>query len=168
MRDRYALEELFKYDDKEFIRNAFRAILHREPDASGLESWTLELRAKQDKVQIIEALVATEEAALYQVEIEGLQDFRRLATPLWRRLLRRLAPELAQQSYWQLYHQYERRSRAIRADEINLALSTISGVRDALMTMLDQISTHGWGSIARIRSLEQRVRVLEVANRTVG
>ncbi len=161
MRDRYALEELFKYDDKEFIRNAFRAILHREPDVSGLESWTLELRACQDKIKIIEALLATEEGAQHQIEIDGLEDFRPMPEKLWQRLLPKLAAKLANKRYRQQYEQYEQRSRAIRADEINLALSTISGVRDALMTMLDQISTHGWGSIARIRSLEQRVRVLE-------
>ncbi|ASP37510.1 hypothetical protein CHH28_01950 [Bacterioplanes sanyensis] len=168
MRNSYALEELFKYDDEEFVRNAFRALLHREPDASGLQAWTLELRACQDKVRIIEALMATEEATIKQVVVHGLDEFHNPPPWRWAKWFPKRAELRRQQHYRHLYEQYHRRSQALKADEINLALSGMSGIRDAMFTMLEQVSTHGWGSVARVRLMEQRIRVLEDALSKVG
>lgn len=71
--DHYALDELLKYYDREFIENAYRAVLKREPDPSGLVHYLELLRGGRfDRVDILARLRSSIEGREKNVNIEGL------------------------------------------------------------------------------------------------
>lgn len=71
---RYHVEDLLKYHDKDFIQNAYRAILKRGPDAIGYKAFIESLRSgRLNKVDILARLRYSAEGRAKQVEIEGLQ-----------------------------------------------------------------------------------------------
>ncbi len=71
--DRYGLEELLKYYDREFVENAYRAVLKREPDQSGLTQYLEHLRSGRfDRVDILARLRTSPEGRDKNVKVEGL------------------------------------------------------------------------------------------------
>lgn len=79
--NQYRLSELLAYEDREFVRTAYRAILGREPDVDGLDHHLHNLRSgKIDKTGIIENLRSSDEGKQRQVRIRGLKP------PIIRRL----------------------------------------------------------------------------------
>jgi hypothetical protein len=71
---RYHVNDLLKYHDRNFIQNAYRAILKRGPDASGYQGFIESLRSAQlNKIDILYRLRYSAEGRAKQVEIEGLQ-----------------------------------------------------------------------------------------------
>lgn len=69
----YHLKELLKYYDREFIENAYRAVLKREPDQSGLAQYLEHLRGGRfSRVDIIGRLRSSVEGREKNVHIEGL------------------------------------------------------------------------------------------------
>ncbi|HEY0319362.1 MAG TPA: methyltransferase domain-containing protein [Pyrinomonadaceae bacterium] len=80
--DRYALEELLRYYDAEFIEHAYRAILKREPEGTGYALYLEHLRnGRFDRIDILYSLRSSAEGKERNVKIEGLPG---------RALLRRL------------------------------------------------------------------------------
>lgn len=80
--DHYTTGELLKYYDKEFIENAYRAILKREPDRSGLDQYLEHLRGGRfDRIDILARLRSSIEGREKNVNVEGL---------FWPATLRRL------------------------------------------------------------------------------
>lgn len=71
--DRYTLDELLKYYDAEFIENAYRAILKREPEGSGYKLYLEHLRSGRfDRLDILASLRYSAEGKERNVKIEGL------------------------------------------------------------------------------------------------
>jgi hypothetical protein len=72
--DRYHVNDLLKYHDRNFIQNAYRAILKRGPDATGYRDFIESLRsAHLNKIDILARLRYSAEGRSKQVEIEGLK-----------------------------------------------------------------------------------------------
>jgi SAM-dependent methyltransferase len=84
MKDEYHVNEFLVYDDIEFVSNAFRGILQREPDESGLDGCTVQLRKHGDpvKYEVLLDLLESEEGRAHQVRIVGMRWAR------WERSLR--------------------------------------------------------------------------------
>lgn len=71
---RYHVNDLLKYHDRNFIQNAYRAILKRGPDATGYKNFLESLRsARLNKIDILARLRYSAEGRAKQVEIEGLR-----------------------------------------------------------------------------------------------
>ena len=67
------LNDLLPYRDEEFIRNAYRAILKREPDPKGFNDWLSGLRNGQlNKIEILGGISRSEEGQKTNVRIKGL------------------------------------------------------------------------------------------------
>ena len=80
----YVLGDLVRYDDAEFITNAYRAVLRREPDA-GASSYLRMLRAgHMSKAEILGRLRWSEEGLSRSVHVDGLLIPYKLQT--WRRI----------------------------------------------------------------------------------
>ena len=70
---RYHVDDLLKYHDRNFIQNAYRAILKRGPDATGYNTFIESLRSAQlNKIDILARLRYSAEGRAKKVEIEGL------------------------------------------------------------------------------------------------
>ena len=70
---RYHVNDLLKYHDRNFIQNAYRAILKRGPDATGYSAFIENLRsARLNKIDILARLRYSAEGRAKKVEIEGL------------------------------------------------------------------------------------------------
>jgi len=68
------LSALIPYPDEDFIRNAYRAILKREPDADGFNDWLSRLRSGQlNKIEILGGIRRSEEGRQTNVKVKGLR-----------------------------------------------------------------------------------------------
>ncbi len=80
--DHYHINDLLKYHDHIFVWNAYRAILKREPDETGLTQFLKELRSGRfNKIDVLASLRFSPEGQARNVQLDGLR--RR---PLLRRL----------------------------------------------------------------------------------
>lgn len=71
--DRYHINDLLLYHDREFIWNTYRALLKREPDEEGDRSYLELLRSgRRNKIDIIDSLHRSPEGKRAKVSIEGL------------------------------------------------------------------------------------------------
>lgn len=71
--DRYHINDLVQYHDHEFIWNAYRALLKREPDEEGYKGYLERLRSgRRNKIDILSSLRASAEGQRANVFIEGL------------------------------------------------------------------------------------------------
>lgn len=69
----YHLNDLLKYHGETFVRNAYRAILKREPDADGMTQNLASLaRGKFNKIDVLASLRYSEEGERAAVNISGL------------------------------------------------------------------------------------------------
>ena len=70
---RYHVSDLLKYHDRNFIQNAYRAILKRGPDAVGYKGFIESLRsARLNKIDILARLRYSSEGRAKKTEIAGL------------------------------------------------------------------------------------------------
>lgn len=71
--DRYRMDDLLKYQGQEFVRNAYRAILKREPDEAGyLQHLKMLLGGRFDQVDVLASLRYSAEGREKGVHVEGL------------------------------------------------------------------------------------------------
>ena len=69
----YHVNDLVKYHDADFVRNAYRALLRREPDASGYEQNLQNLRGGSfNKLDLLASLRYSPEGEANNVKIKGL------------------------------------------------------------------------------------------------
>ncbi len=72
-RDRYHVNDLLGFHDEVFVRNAYKVILKREPDDSGMAHFLKNLRnGRYSKVDVLSALRFSSEGENVNVQIEGL------------------------------------------------------------------------------------------------
>ena len=73
LNNRYHVNDLLKYHDREFIWNAYKAILKREPDQQGLKTFLALLRSgNRNKIDILASLHSSAEGKRAKVTVEGL------------------------------------------------------------------------------------------------
>jgi O-antigen chain-terminating methyltransferase len=73
LKTRYTLDELLDRHDEDFLRTAYRVLLSRSPDASGLESFLGGLRAgRLSKIDILGRLRFSREGRQRGVPVQGL------------------------------------------------------------------------------------------------
>ena len=72
-RDRYHVNDLLGFHDEVFVRNAYKAILKREPDDSGMAHFLKNLRnGRYSKLDVLSSLRFSPEGENANVQIEGL------------------------------------------------------------------------------------------------
>jgi 2-polyprenyl-3-methyl-5-hydroxy-6-metoxy-1,4-benzoquinol methylase len=72
-RERYQLHDLVAFHDQAFVRNAYRAILKREPDEAGFAHYLASLRSGRfNKTELLAKLKYSPEGKQRQVEVDGL------------------------------------------------------------------------------------------------
>lgn len=70
---RYHVNDLLQYHDRNFIQNAYRAILKRGPDATGFKAFMEALRSgRLNKIDILARLRYSSEGRAKKVQVEGL------------------------------------------------------------------------------------------------
>jgi O-antigen chain-terminating methyltransferase len=83
--DHYHVNDLLKYHDHQFVWNAYRALLKREPDEEGLRTYLKNLRSGRfNKIDVLASLRFSPEGRRNAVTIDGLR------TPAFIRRLYRL------------------------------------------------------------------------------
>ncbi len=81
-RPHYDLDDLLAFNDETFVRNAYRAILKREPDDAGFAKYLESLRdGRHSKVDILSSMRFSPEGHLRDVKVNGLKR-----SPLVRRV----------------------------------------------------------------------------------
>ena len=71
--DQYHVNDLLQYHDRDFIQNAYRAILKRYPDAGGFEQFLSELRSgRLNKLDVLARLRFSPEGRVKKVRLKGL------------------------------------------------------------------------------------------------
>lgn len=71
--NRYHVNELLKYHDRDFVRHAYRALLGREPDDDGLRHYLESLRGGQaEKIDVLTGLRDSTEGRQNSVQVDGL------------------------------------------------------------------------------------------------
>jgi len=72
--DSYHASDLLKYHDRDFVQNAYRAILKRVPDAAGFKQFIESLRAGQlNKIDVLARLRRSPEGEAKNVRVDGLR-----------------------------------------------------------------------------------------------
>lgn len=144
-REAYDLGELLAYHDVEFVRNAYRALLRRAPDAGGLAHHVQQLhRDEVSKVQLLASIRGSEEGRARSVKVRGLRaavlvrSMRRI--PLLGPLLEMLfyfarMPTIVRNIERQEIHLF-RRERELRGILDTLAIAA-EGSLNAAATMLN-------------------------------
>jgi 2-polyprenyl-3-methyl-5-hydroxy-6-metoxy-1,4-benzoquinol methylase len=80
----YSVNDLLAYHDHIFVRNAYRAILEREPDEAGFARYLESLRSgRVNKLDVLASLRFSQEGQLRNVKVDGLN-----ATARFRKLYR--------------------------------------------------------------------------------
>lgn len=83
-RDRYHVNDLLGLHDEPFVRNAYQAILKREPDDTGLAHYLTNLRnGRYSKLDVLSSLRFSAEGRNANVPIEGLNNLS-----VWRKIYR--------------------------------------------------------------------------------
>lgn len=72
-RSEYALDELLGFEEADFVRNAYRAVVHREPDPGGYAMFFGILNAGASKVDLLALLASSDEARRVGVRVHGLR-----------------------------------------------------------------------------------------------
>ena len=70
----YHKYDFMVFDDIDFVNNAYRGILQREPDEAGLDDYVASLRSGGSKEVILKALCQSEEAKKIGVFVGGFND----------------------------------------------------------------------------------------------
>ena len=72
--DHYHVTDLLQYHDRDFVWNAYRALLKREPDTEGLSAFLEKLRSGRfNKIDVLAGLRFSPEGRRNQVTIDGLR-----------------------------------------------------------------------------------------------
>lgn len=69
---RYHIDEFLRYDDGEFVNNAFQGILQREADDSGYNCYLTAVSNGSDRCYLIADLMLSDEGRKYAVEVRGV------------------------------------------------------------------------------------------------
>jgi Domain of unknown function (DUF4214) len=88
------LQALLALGDADFVREAYRAVLLREPDEAGLATYLSWVRAGADKGALVAALARSDEGRMQAVPLAGLAELVAAHTERPRSLAQRIAGRL--------------------------------------------------------------------------
>jgi GT2 family glycosyltransferase len=132
-----SVRELMRYDDLEFVVNAYHHILAREPDRMGLAHYLLELRSGlSDRIEVIGNLRFSPEGRAKGVKVDGL-----LWPYSWKLVRRspRYAFNVAQEARRRFLS--VRRSRFVSTEKrLTYFESRLSSIEDATALLLSRLS----------------------------
>lgn len=136
----YHVNDLLKFHDREFVRNAYRAVLKREPDDGGFAEYVENLRSGRfNKIDILASLRFSPEGRRKAVELEGLNFpafVRRLyRVPVLGYLIELPISILRLPRLLRSQRQFESHTIAQQerlAHQINLVSERVAGALDAL------------------------------------
>lgn len=74
----YHIEEFLRYDDAEFVKNAYKGVLQREVDDEGFDSALVHLRNGGGRKHLLVILLLSEEGQKSTVRIKGLRSYKLL------------------------------------------------------------------------------------------
>ena len=154
----YGLPELLTYDDRDFVQNAYRAILKRPPDQPGLTNALEALRSGQlNKIEILLKLISSPEGREKRVRVAGLRSLE-IARNLGRfPLLRYIADPISALLQWRLISGDQQRNlTAIFTRQERLARfasDQLAVVQDTLRSLEEQKQT--------LNSLLERLAALD-------
>ncbi len=174
--DEYHAAELLRFHDREFLRNAYFALLKRAPDASGFEVYLERLRAGElNKIDVLGKLRYSPEGERREVRIKGLRFpfLLRRAGRLpavgyllrWLTTLARL-PSLVQ-SHTQFSH-YATAQFELIAEHVNDLAAHHTAERERIATHLTERLAHLSEAHQQLRHdliahvAEQRARLAEI------
>ncbi|HEV2705654.1 MAG TPA: methyltransferase domain-containing protein [Pyrinomonadaceae bacterium] len=170
---RYHVNDLLQYHDKLFVRNAYRALLKREPDEEGFRQQLELLRSGRfDKIDVLAALAASPEARSKRVRVEGLEHparIRKLGRLPYVGYLFRLLfalvrlPALVREQ--QQFTAYVTAQHQQFADFINPVLLDISQSRRHLETLISDARQHLETLIAHQSAAQEQLRRQQSADR---
>ncbi|HKG58273.1 MAG TPA: methyltransferase domain-containing protein [Pyrinomonadaceae bacterium] len=145
-RDRYHINDLLGFHDEVFVRNAYKVILKREPDDSGMAHFLKNLRnGRYSKLDVLSALRFSSEGANVNIQIEGLSR---------RSVLRRMYRVPVAGYLLRL---------AVAIGRLPVLITNFRRVESHSMAQLDRVATHINEAVAH---LSHEMREQSKANRT--
>jgi 2-polyprenyl-3-methyl-5-hydroxy-6-metoxy-1,4-benzoquinol methylase len=166
--DRYHVNDLLKYNDRNFLQNAYLAILKRGPDATGYAAFIDSLRSgRLNKLDVLARLRYSPEGRAKKVQIDGL--FFPAAVrfsyqvPVVGYLLNlavglaRLPKSIRHQQQFEAHVSAQQEQIADHANRRNAALTTLAAETTAVLDRLQQA--------ALINAEQQSQHVAEMASR---
>lgn len=85
------VRQLIALYDSEFVFQAYRSVLGREPDAAGFENYLQQVRSGVPKEQLIVSMARSDEGVQHAATMQGLRELLSTAVDEPAPLLRRLA-----------------------------------------------------------------------------
>jgi 2-polyprenyl-3-methyl-5-hydroxy-6-metoxy-1,4-benzoquinol methylase len=165
--DRYHVNDLLKYNDRNFIQNAYLAILKRGPDATGYAAFIDSLRSgRLNKLDVLARLRYSPEGRAKKVQIDGL--FFPAAVrfsyqvPVVGYLLNlavgltRLPKSIRHQQQFEAHVLAQQEQIADHANRGNAALTTLAAETVAVLDQLQQAAV--------INAAQQSQQVAEMAS----
>lgn len=128
----YEKEVFLRFDDAEFVTNAYRGLLRREPDDNGLTDYLLRLRKGEDKIMILASLMCSEEGRAQGVVVRGMKPYVTLLRVLRRRVIGRFLKPMI--DLCMLRPMVGRRLAIMRADLNQLARAELANFRNITET----------------------------------
>jgi O-antigen chain-terminating methyltransferase len=157
-RSRYQLGELLCFEDtEEFLNNAYRTLLGREPDAEGSRTYGGYLNQGGCRSYVLYTLVHSVEGRALGVRVDGMR-FRAVfrITP-WKRLLVPLLKR-SERAYWKKNPQFlpvtDLRRLRRQLDDVNAVLQRWAGDLLSRLSTVEAESRRIQQATARILSLE--------------
>ncbi|HYO90134.1 MAG TPA: DUF4214 domain-containing protein [Pyrinomonadaceae bacterium] len=159
--NQYHVDDLLKYHGRDFVRNAYRAILRREPDAAGLARHLENLAGGRfNKIDVLASLRFSPEGERAQVKIDGLAwpvAMRRMGrVPLLGYVIQllsavgRLPNLLRHQRQYEFYHSAQRQQIVDHLNQVHRQLAEALG----------QVSAQTAGGLEEIAGQQQAIESL--------
>lgn len=173
--DQYHIDDLLQYHGRDFVRNAYLAILKREPDEVGLADHLENLASGRfNKVDVLASLRFSEEGERAQVKIAGLKwpaAIRRAGRlPLIGYLIQiviavgRLPLLLRHQRQYEFYHLAQQQQITDHHNQVHRQLAEDSNrlteANDQLAEALARFSAQATASVEKIESQRQAIASL--------
>lgn len=151
----YALNELLAWHDEDFVFNAFRALLGRDPDPGGAAYHLARLRAGVERPQLLAEIAATDEGRQAGVRVEGLDASLRASRLARLPLVGRVLSVL--RALWSLPTTVRRiehleMARARSDRETALALAALGEYASALGPHIERLLGSAVGKLERERA----------------
>ena len=177
--DQYHVNDLLQYHDRDFIQNAYRALLKRYPDAGGYNQFLGKLRdGRLNKIDILARLRFSPEGRARNVSVKGLwlpaAIRRSYSLPVlgylarWAVGLVRLPNMIRHQQQFEAHVLAQQQMMADhineRGRELSLALGQVSELGKTLAALREQILAEVREQAARLRE-EQKVSREELSER---
>ncbi|HCO61626.1 MAG TPA: methyltransferase type 11 [Porticoccaceae bacterium] len=151
----YEKEDFLRFDDAEFVTNAYRGLLRREPDENGLTEYLVRLRNGEDKIMILASLMYSDEGRRHGVAVRGMAPYVTLLRLLRKRAIGFFLKPVI--DLCMLRPMVGRRVASLRSDLNQLARAELANLRNVTETSQLQFQR----TMADIQQEKQRLLELK-------